>query len=99
MRTINVDYNMLLQSASYIEELNNEYKRLYTQLNTDVDTLSSTWNGKDNIAFTNQIKGFNDDFNQMNLLLTQYVTFLKNSAESYRQTQEELVNHVQRLAN
>lgn len=99
MRNINVDYNMLMQSSSYIEELNNEYKRLFTQLNTDVDTLSTTWNGKDNVAFTNQIKGFNDDFNQVNLLLTQYATFLKNSAQSYKQTQEELVNHVQRLTN
>ena len=90
---------MLIQSANYIDELNDEYKRLFTQLNTDVDTLSTTWNGKDNIAFTNQIKGFNDDFNQTNLLLTQYSSFLKNSAQSYKQTQEELVNHVQRLVN
>ena len=90
---------MLIQSANYIDELNDEYKRLFTQLNTDVDTLSTIWNGKDNIAFTNQIKGFNDDFNQTNLLLTQYSSFLKNSAQSYNQTQEELVNHVQRLVN
>ena len=99
MRKINVNCNVLIESANYIDEINDEYHRLYNQLNSDVDGLSMSWQGKDNIAFTNQIKEFNDDFNQVSVLLSQYSNFLKNSANSYRQTQDELVNQVNRLVN
>ncbi len=99
MKSIRVEMGVLMQSADYIDELNNEFRSYYNQLNTDVDTLAATWLGKDNLAFTTKIKGFNDDFNQLSLVLSQYASFLRNSAKAYEQTQDELVSHVNRLAN
>ena len=98
MNRINVDYNLLLDSANYIDQINEEYKRQYNELYTNVETLSTVWQGDDNIAFTNKIKEFYNDFNSMNILLSQYTTFLKNSANSYEQTQQELVNQSNRLS-
>lgn len=99
MRKISVDPLILESVAHKIVEYSEEYKRLYSLLNQDVEALQSAWQGKDNIAFTTRIKGFNDDFNHMAMLLNQYQTYLKNTATAYRQTQESLVHDVNRLAN
>ena len=99
MRKINVDYTLLLQYADHIDEITNEYHRLYNHLYNNVETMEVSWKGKDNMAFTSQIKSFSDNFNKMSVVLRQYSSFLKNSANSYRQTQDELVNHVNRLSN
>lgn len=99
MRKITVDPQMLDNVANRINELNDEYHRLFALLNQDVDSLQSAWQGKDNLAFTEKIKGFNDDFNHVFVLLGQYETYLKNTASAYRQTQDALVNEVNRLAN
>lgn len=99
MKTINVEMSVLIQAANYIDEINNEFKNHYNQLNNDVDILQMTWLGKDNLAFTTKIKGYNDDFNKMSLTLSQYSSFLNNTAKAYEQTQNELVNQVNRLQN
>lgn len=99
MRKITVDPAILEGVATKISDYEQEYKRLYTLLNQDVESLQSAWQGKDNIAFTNRIKGFNDDFNHISMLLSQYQTYLKNTAMAYRQTQEQLISEVNRLAN
>ena len=60
---------------------------------------ANTWIGRDNLAFTTQIQGYQDDFRRVELLMQQYSEFLKASARSYRQMQEELAAQASRLVN
>ena len=55
--------------------------------------------GADNMAYVTQIKGFQDDFNKMNALMKQYSEFLRTSARTYRETQNEVINAAKRLTN
>lgn len=98
-RTIIVDPAKLEAAASQIDAQAADYKKIYEQLFTEVGAMSSAWQGADNIAFTNQIEGFRDDFTAMYTLMTQYSEFLKNSAATYTATQQEIVSAAKRLTN
>ncbi|MFI3283952.1 MAG: WXG100 family type VII secretion target [Erysipelotrichaceae bacterium] len=99
MRKIFVDPEHVETIANRIETLNDEYRTNYNQLNNEVDILQTSWSGNDNIAFTNQIKGFNDDFYKMNAIISQYVHYLRNSAQAYRNVQMDLVSQISKLTN
>lgn len=98
-KSIRVEPARLEAAAGKIDNQAAEYKKLYEQLYTEVDSMSSAWQGADNLAFTSQIEGFRDDFNAMYTLMTQYAEFLKNSAASYRETQNEVVTQAKKLVN
>ena len=97
MRSIRVEPERLEIAASSIEEANREYDRTYQAIYTQVDKISSSWQGKDNTAFTNQIKAFEDDLRQISIIMRQYADFLKNSARAYRETQDEVYAQANRL--
>ena len=85
--------------ANTIRTLSDQYTKQYTQLFSDVDGMANAWKGKDNVAFTNKIKGFMDDFQGMKNILEEYAAFLEKSAATYEQTQNEITNAAQRLQN
>lgn len=95
--SINVDPVRLEASATRIEQEAAHYEKGYQQLYQSVDTMSQGWQGKDNLSFTTQIKGFEVDFKHMNALMRQYAQFLRQSALIYRKTQEERMEMARRL--
>ncbi len=99
MRHITVEPAVLESSAMMMEQLNAEYHQNVSALFEGVDLLSQSWQGKDNLAFTSQIKGFDQDMRQIYALCTQYIEFLRTSARAYRDTQNELVSQVSSLVN
>lgn len=100
MRTIAVEPTRLEACAGQIEQLRQEVERTVTRLYERVELMAAnTWIGQDNLAFTTQIQGYQDDFRRVELLMQQYSEFLKASARSYRQMQEELAAQASRLAN
>ena len=99
MRHITVEPAVLENSAMMMEQLNAEYHQMVSALFEGVDLLSQSWQGKDNLAFTSQIKGFDQDMRQIYALCTQYIEFLRTSARAYRDTQNELVSQVSSLVN
>ena len=98
-KVIRVEPARLDAAAQKIDGQAAEYKKLYEQLYTEVESMSSAWQGADNLAFTSQIEGFRDDFNARYTLMTQYSEFLKNSAATYRETQSEVVSQAKKLVN
>ncbi len=94
---INVEPDRLEDIASKVEAEDSDYQRLFNSLYLEVDNLSSEWGGKDNVAFCNRIRSFEDDFRQISIIMRQYAEFLKGSARAYRETQDELVNAANRL--
>ena len=99
MRHIFVDPSTLESFANQIDDYSSQYRNKYQLLNNEVDRLQISWNGKDNMAFTNQIKGYNDDFEKIHMILNQYSHYLKNAARAYRETQNELIAQITRLTN
>ncbi len=97
--TIQVTPELLESAAGKIDGLASDYKQQYDKLYNETDALASTWQGKDNTAFVDQIAGFKDDFAKMHALMLDYADFLKKSAKAYRETQEAAVADARKLVN
>ena len=98
-RTIQVTPEQLETTAGRIESLAAEYKAQYDALYSETNAMASTWNGTDNLAFTNQIDGFKDDFQKMHTLMLNYSDFLRKSAKAYRDTQSTIASEARKLIN
>lgn len=98
-RTIHVTPEQLESTAGRIESLAADYKAQYDQLYSETNAMASTWSGKDNVAFVNQIDGFKDDFTKMHTLMLNYADFLRKSAKAYRDTQDNVVSEARKLVN
>ncbi len=97
MRTILVTPDQLDACASKMSEETQSYVKDTNALFSEVEALGNAWQGKDNLAFVSQISSFQNDFRQIAMLCIEYSDFLKNSAMSYRNTQEELAAQAARL--
>lgn len=98
-RTIQVTPEQLESAAGRIESLAGDYKTQYETLYNETNAMASTWNGKDNTAFVDQIAGFKDDFEKMHTLMLNYADFLRKSAKAYRDTQDTVVTEARKLVN
>lgn len=98
-RTIQVTPDQLESAAGRIEGLASDYKTQYDALYSETNAMASTWNGKDNLAFVEQIGGFKDDFEKMHTLMLNYADFLRKSAKAYRETQNNVVTEAKKLIN
>lgn len=96
---IQVDPARLDSAAGQIEQQTLSYEKNYRRLFQEVAAMGSGWQGKDNQAFVSQIQGFEKDFQQMAALMREYAAFLKLSAKTYRQTQDERAQMARRLVN
>ncbi len=97
MRIIHVSPDELLSAAARLDESNQEYQRVFHQLFEAVEVMKGGWEGKDNITFTNQIMRLESDFRDMSVLCSQYSEFLKSSARSYRDIQDDLASQASAL--
>ncbi len=98
-RDIQVTPEQLEAAAGKIESLAADYQSQYNNLYNETNAMASTWSGKDNTAFTDQIAGFKDDFEKMHTLMNNYADFLRKSAKAYRDTQEAVVTDARKLTN
>lgn len=98
-RVIEVTPSQLDTAAGKIESLAADYKTQYDLLYSETSAMAASWNGEDNLAFINQIEGFKDDFEKMRTLMMEYAEFLKQSAKSYRDTQDAITAAARKLAN
>lgn len=89
----------LERASAQIANLADEYNHLYRQLFAEVDAMGSAWQGVDNQAFTNQIRGFEDDFVKIVAILGDYANFLKHSAQHYSTIRDNIVNAATKLSN
>lgn len=98
-RIIEVTPEQLEAAALSIESMASDYKSQYDAMYSETDGMASAWSGADNLAFTNQIAGFKDDFAKMFTLMNAYVDFLRKSAKAYRDTQNAVTSEARKLAN
>ena len=98
-KTIQVTPEELEKTAGAIEGLASDYQASYKKLYSTTDSMATTWQGKDNVAYTSQIAGFKDDFDKMHQLMLDYASFLRKSADAYRKTQDAVVTEAKKLRN
>lgn len=98
-RTIQVTPEQLESAAGRIEGLAADYKTQYDALYNETNSMASTWQGRDNTAFVDQIAGFKDDFEKMHTLMLNYADFLRKSAKAYRNTQDDVTAEARKLVN
>lgn len=98
-KTIKVTPELLEQAAGKIESLAGDYKAQYEALYGETGALASTWQGADNLAFTDRIEGFKPDLARMQEHMLEYAQFLRKAAEGYRNTQGGVISHAKGLTN
>lgn len=98
-KTISVEPSRLTDAAARIEAAAGGYQAAFARLFSEVAAMSNAWQGADNIAYTNQINGFEDDFKRMKDLMDQYAVFLRESAKFYTDTQNNIVQQAAKLVN
>lgn len=98
-RDILVTPEQLESTAGIIEGLAGDYKAQYDNLYNETNAMASTWQGKDNMAYIDQIGGFKDDLTKMYELMLDYAEFLQKSAKAYRETQDSVTAAAKKLAN
>jgi WXG100 family type VII secretion target len=98
-RIIEVTPEQLETTAGKIEGLAADYKTQYEKLYSETSAMANTWNGKDNVAFVNQIDGFKDDLQKMHNEMIKYAEYLRQTAKAYRDTQDNVVAEARKLAN
>ncbi|HBZ53015.1 MAG TPA: WXG100 family type VII secretion target [Eubacterium sp.] len=90
MGKIVVSTEQLMTASRDVNDKASEYKSEYDKLYNLVTELQNVWSGIDNVAYTNQINEFRNDFEIMRNLMVEYATFLSDSANKYRETQSEI---------
>ncbi len=94
---IKVDYEVLRNKAGEIDNLAEDYKSLYTELNNMVKGLvdNQIWVSDDSIAYRDKVDEFvNTDFQKMYQEMIEYATHLRNSATNYETAKETNLSKV-----
>ncbi len=91
-KKIMIDPAKVKTAAKKIETEASEYKSLFTQMFSEVEALSSAWQGADNIAYTSKITSYKSDFEKMKQLMDKYAEHLTKSATNFERVQSEIKN-------
>ncbi len=97
--TIKVTPQDLQNASGQISSLAGEYKSEYEALFREVHEMQGKWDGQDNTAYTKQVDGFRDDFDNMYKLMIQYSEYLKSTAKAYADAQENIKSAATTLTN
>lgn len=96
---IKVTPSEMTRAAGDIEKLTANYKTTYENLCRQLKDLSVNWTGEDNTNFTTKIEDFKPYFKKMEDLMTEYVQFLRRSAQTYTEAQEDISKKAASLAD
>ena len=75
------------------------YKDRYTHLYSRVDYMASSWEGKDNLEYVQQIRAFRPQLEKMEQLMRDYAQFLESAANAFDDVQGQIVSRAQSLVN
>ena len=96
---IQVDPAKLDAAASKLSELSNTYDTIAKQLMGDATTMGEAWQGEDNVAFCNQIKGFTEELTLMAKKLMTASETLSEQSKNYKTRQDAITSAVKNLSN
>lgn len=80
----------IINTAAAISELGDEFFSEYTQLYDLVEgELSNVWKGEDSNAFKNKVTEEKRYFETMRDIISEYATFLRNTANAHEARMED----------
>lgn len=98
-KNIQVDPSKIDSASAKLDELSTTYDSIAKQLMMDATTMGDAWQGEDNQAFCNQIKGFTEELSQMAKKLKSASDTLKQQSTNYKNRQDAITSAVKNLAN
>ena len=98
-KNIQVDPSKIDAAASKLSELATTYDSIAKQLMSDATTMGEAWQGEDNVAFCNQMKGFTEELSQMVKKLQSGSETLSQQSSNYKQRQDAIASSVKNLTN
>ena len=82
--TVNIDTRKVRDTAGSIERLNNSLSDKLSDINRVMDRTEESWNSDAGRTIREAMKGLTTtSFKRYNEIVTDYVAFLRNTAESY----------------
>lgn len=95
MESIKVTPENLRTQASKVDQEAQNYFSEYQGLLKDVEAFTSTdYRGDDANEFRQKVHNFEPDFNKMKELMNEYATFLRQAADNYQNTQDNVKNMI-----
>lgn len=98
-KNIQVDPSKIDAAASKLSELSSTYDSIAKQLMSDATTMGEAWQGEDNVAFCNQIKGFTEELSQMAKKVKSCSEALTQQSTNYKSRQDSITASVKNLTN
>lgn len=95
MAYIKVDHSKFTGAANAIDSYVTQMKRKMTSANTEVNNMSSIWQGKDFTRFKSQWNKVTDGestYSEMIKSMESYSKFLKYAAAKYKDAQTKAIN-------
>lgn len=98
--SIKVKSDDIYTSKQRIDELKNQYKQKYEEINGLVTAINEAgnWAGSDAQKYNSQLHGFLNDFEDMYRKLNDYVIYLDKAAKAYEATQSGTTRQAGSLA-
>ena len=89
----------MAKAARKLETVSQTYTDIYKRLLGCADTMGSAWEGADNIAFVNQIKGCTDRLKMMAAMLSTAGQVIDKQRENLKARQESNIVQAKKLSN
>lgn len=88
--SISVTPEEIKRAADTVDDKVREYVQLYKKLYTEVRSMKSSWTGEANQRYTQQIEGFESEFENLRKVLEGYTYFLREASRVYAETESNI---------
>ena len=97
-KVISVEPAQLTATGVKLEEYANSFEEIYKELLRQAETMGEAWQGADNLAYVEKIKGITTKMNAMVEKLKIAGTTLKQQAKNYDDKRNDNIAQVQKLS-
>lgn len=98
-KIISVEPAQLTSIGGKLEEYANSFDEIYKELLRQAETMGEAWQGADNLAYVEQIKGITTKMNLMVEKLKSASITLKQQAKNYDDKRSDNIAQVKKLNN
>lgn len=98
-KIISVEPAGLTNTGTKLDEYATSFEEIYKELLRQAETMGEAWEGADNLAYVNQIKGITIKMSNMVEKLRSAATTLKQQAKNYDDKRNDNIAQVSKLEN
>lgn len=98
-KVISVEPAQLTSTGSKLEEYATSFEEIYKELLRQAETMGEAWEGADNLAYVEQIKGITNKMSAMVEKLKTAGVTLKQQAKNYDDKRNDNIAQVKKLNN